>query len=229
MANKNFYVPKYYNLERIDAIQYLKKVPDKSIDLVVTDPAYESLEKHRKIGTTTRLKNKWFPIFKDDDMDELFVELYRVLKNDTHCYVFSNFESSYFMIDAAYQAGFKNWTPLVWDKVTIGMGYHYRSQYELILFFEKGKRRLNDLSIPNILRKKRIRSDFPTQKPVEIMRTLITQSSNIGEIVCDPFFGSCSTGVASLQVGRRFVGCDIWDHAVEVSRLRMRDALAGIS
>ncbi|WP_366944968.1 hypothetical protein, partial [uncultured Bradyrhizobium sp.] len=41
------------------------------------------------------------------------------------------------------QAGFKFWKPIVWDKVQIGMGYHYRCRYEFVLFFEKGKRRLN--------------------------------------------------------------------------------------
>ena len=47
----------------------------------------------------------------------------------------------------AERAGFRFWKPLVWDKKTIGMGYHYRARYEFILFFEKGKRRLNDLGI----------------------------------------------------------------------------------
>ena len=51
---------------------------------------------------------------------------------------------------AAEQAGFKFWKPLVWDKCAIGMGYHYRARYEFILFFEKGKRKLNNLSIPDI-------------------------------------------------------------------------------
>ena len=48
-------------------------------------------------------------------------------------------------------AGFKFWKPLVWDKCTIGMGYHYRARYECILFFEKGKRKLNDLGIADII------------------------------------------------------------------------------
>jgi DNA modification methylase len=48
----------------------------------------------------------------------------------------------------AEKMGFKFWKPIIWDKVKIGMGYHYRSRYENILFFEKYKRKLNDLSIP---------------------------------------------------------------------------------
>ncbi len=40
-----------------DAVDWLRLLPDQSVDLVVTDPPYESLEKHRATGTTTRLKH----------------------------------------------------------------------------------------------------------------------------------------------------------------------------
>ena len=65
----------------------------------------------------------------------------------------------------AEHAGFKFWKPLVWDKCTIGMGYHYRARYEFILFFEKGKRRLNDLGIADIIAVPRIRGGYPAEKP----------------------------------------------------------------
>ncbi|HMA92069.1 MAG TPA: hypothetical protein VKP30_05245, partial [Polyangiaceae bacterium] len=56
-------------LHRGDAVTWLLGLPEHSADLVITDPPYESLEKYRAIGTTTRLKhskassNDWFPIF----------------------------------------------------------------------------------------------------------------------------------------------------------------------
>ena len=62
--------------------------------------------------------------------------------------------------------GFKFWKPLIWDKCTIGMGYHYRARYECILFFEKGKRKLNDLGIADIIEVPRIRGGYPAEKPV---------------------------------------------------------------
>ena len=49
----------------------------------------------------------------------------------------------------AESVGFKFWKPLIWDKQKMGMGYHYRARYEFILFFEKGKRHLNDF-LPNL-------------------------------------------------------------------------------
>ena len=73
-------------VSRADAVDWLKSLPGESVDLVVTDPPYESLEKHRSVGTTTRLKhsksssNDWFRVFPNERFEELFSELYRVLK-----------------------------------------------------------------------------------------------------------------------------------------------------
>ena len=58
---------KEFKLKQEDAITYLKSLPDESCNLMVTDPAYESLEKYRAIGTTTRLKTDWFEIFPNSN------------------------------------------------------------------------------------------------------------------------------------------------------------------
>ena len=67
-----------------------------------------------------------------------------------------------------------------------------------------GPQRLDDL-----LEAKRIRGKYPTQKPVEILQRIIVNSSQIGDLVIDPFAGSGSTGVAAIASDRRFAGCDI--------------------
>lgn len=222
-----------FRVERGDAVAFLQRLPSASVDLLVTDPAYESLEKHRAIGTTTRLKhskassNDWFTIFPNARFGELFVEAARVLKRHAHLYLFCDAETMFVVKPIAEQAGFKLWKPLVWDKRMIGMGYHYRARYELILFFEKGKRKLKDLSVPDILEAPRIRGGYPSEKPVSLSRTLIRQSSEPGELVVDPFCGSGSVGVAALTEGRRFLGCDLCEEAVEITSERLRDATSG--
>jgi site-specific DNA-methyltransferase (adenine-specific) len=102
------------------------------------------------------------------------------------------------------------------------MGYHYRARYELILFFEKGKRRLNDLGIPDVLSVPRVRAGYPAEKPVALLETLIAQSSRPGELVVDPFMGSGSCGVAALGSGRSFAGNDIASEAVALTRQRLQ-------
>lgn len=204
-----------------DASDFLySEFPDGSIDLLITDPPYESLEKHRKIGTTTRLKNsqsssnEWFEIFPNDRFNELFELIYKKLKTNSHFYMFCDQETMFIAKPIAENVGFKFWKPLIWDKVAIGMGYHYRARYEMILFFEKGKRKLNNLATPDILSCKRVHKGYPTEKPKELMKILINQSSSIGDLVVDPFCGSGSVGAAALDTKRSFVGNDISEAAV---------------
>jgi site-specific DNA-methyltransferase (adenine-specific) len=49
----------------------------------------------------------------------------------------------------------------------------------------------------------------PTQKPLALMRELVRDFTQPGDVVCDPFMGAATTGVASLELGRRFVGIEI--------------------
>jgi site-specific DNA-methyltransferase (adenine-specific) len=212
-----------FALSTQDAVGWLREQPAESIDLLITDPAYESLEKHRAIGTTTRLKhskassNDWFQIFPNARFGELFHEIFRVLKRNTHFYLLCDAETMFVAKQIGEDAGFKFWKPLVWDKKTIGMGYHYRARYEFILFFEKGKRRLNDLGVADVITVPRVRGGYPAEKPAALAEVLIGQSSAPGELVADPFMGSGSVGVAALQSGRRFMGNDLNPEAVKIA------------
>jgi site-specific DNA-methyltransferase (adenine-specific) len=149
---------------KADAIDLLRMLQDESVDLAIFDPAYESLEKWRKMGTTTRLKksksssNKWFETFPNVRYTELFQELFRVMKKGTFVYVLCD-EETRDIITVGFspqspdmnlipegdsgphapllRAGFKYWKALIWDKVHKGMGYHFPAQHEFILMAEK--------------------------------------------------------------------------------------------
>lgn len=103
------------------------------------------------------------------------------------------------------------------------MGYHYRAKYEFILFFEKGKRKLNDLSIPDVIECKRIHRGYPTEKPVDLLEILISQSSNEKETVIDPFFGSGSTLIAANNLSRNALGSDISSSAHSHLNARLKN------
>ena len=222
--------PLVFEVSAQDAVTWLRGQPAESIDLVITDPAYESLEKHRAIGTTTRLKhskassNDWFKVFPNARFGELFREVFRVLRRNTHFYLLCDAETMFIAKPEAERAGFRFWKPLVWDKRTIGMGYHYRARYEFVLFFEKGKRRLNDLGIADVIAVPRIHGGYPAEKPPELSEILIRQSSQPGEVVADPFMGSGSAGVAAMRLGRRFLGNDLNPEAVRFAEQRLREA-----
>lgn len=253
-----------YRLDNRDAVDYLRSLPDESVDCFITDIAYESLEKHRGKGTTTRLKqskassNEWFAIFPNARLPELFSELYHKLRRNSHLYFFCDAETMFVAKPIGEAAGFKFWKPIVWDKMAMGMGYHYRARhewileftkgdrpevelpadvdpqdcfidprYEFILFFEKGKRKLRDLSIPDVLEFKRVHRGYPTEKPVPLMEVLVEQSTTPGDTVCDPFMGSCPVGEASLRHGRHFLGNDLSGHACQVATERLEKLARG--
>lgn len=239
-----------FTIETCDAIEYLGKLAPESVDLVVTDYAYESLEKHRAKGTTTRLKasdassNEWFPIFPNTRVPELMASLYRVLKKGTHLYMICDQETHYLIRETGLAAGFTWHKFLVWDKVRPGMGYHYRATHEVICFLEKGKRKgdaklgcLNDNSTADVLRFEEVaemgailsrdrvnpKGAYPTEKPVPLLQELIRMSSRPNDLVVDPFGGSFSTGVAASLLGRRFGGCDVKQSAVDAGRRRLSE------
>jgi site-specific DNA-methyltransferase (adenine-specific) len=222
-------------LHQGDATEWLRTLPDASVDLIDTDPAYASLEKHRKVGTTTRLKvsdgssNAWFDVVQNSYFPGFLRECYRVLKKDRHLYFFCDEETADVVKPLGRAAGFTFWKSLVWVKVGSknrckldpGLGYHWRSSREFILFFEKGKRKLNSLSICDVLPVPKVRGRYPTEKPVELNRILIEQSTQPGEIVIDPFMGSASAGEAALKAGRSFWGNDLSLKSLELAHARL--------
>lgn len=216
-----------YHVSQGDAVTWLSRLPAGSVDLMITDPAYESLEKHRAIGTTTRLRhskassNPWLRIFPNERFDELFEAAYHALAKNSHLYLFCDAETMFVAKPAGERAGFKFWKPLIWDKKKIGMGYHYRARYEFVLFFEKGKRKLNDLGVPDIIEAPRVFNGYPTEKPVSVSEVLIRQSTLAGEVVTKPFMGSGSVGAAPVDLGREFLGNDVCEEAVQVAEQRL--------
>jgi len=228
----------------------LKDIGTSSIDLVVTDPAYDSLKRWEGIGTTARMglgakggpaddDTKNFDTIPDENLPDLIYEIHRVLKPNTHAYIMCDWitlrQLYYYAVTkgvfapTAYSGRlFESCKPLIWDKVSIGTGYTYRQTYEFILMLWKGpkKRQLNDLSVPDILRFKKVSGKekiCPTQKPIGLFELLVKQSSDEGDIVLDPFMGSGTTGVASVRLGRRFIGFEIDDDMVNLAKHRINN------
>jgi len=64
-------------------------------------------------------------------------------------------------------------------------------------------------------------SDYPTQKPIELLERIIKASSNPGDIVFDSFMGSGTTQLAAQKLGRRYIGADINIGAVQITTSRL--------
>ena len=68
-------------------------------------------------------------------------------------------------------------------------------------------------------------TDYPTQKPVELVERLITALSEPGDLVVDAFVGSGTTAVAAQKLGRRWIGCDINKGAIQTTAKRLQGVM----
>jgi len=86
---------------------------------------------------------------------------------------------------------------------------------------EKGKNIDDVWLIPIVNPMSKERNSYDTQKPIKLLNLIIKSSSNKSDIVADFFMGSGTTGEAALELGRKFIGCDIGDKACKISQDRL--------
>jgi len=195
--------------------------------VVITDPPYPELEKHRAIGTTTRLTKKWFPVMSWDELQEVFRQIYYIADKNAHLYVWGNAESIFNAKEVIEDIGWKFWNIIVWNKKRIGMGYHYRNTVEFLLFFEKGKKKLRFLNLTNYFEEKveeKYRRLHPAFKPVFMQAKIIANSCDVNGVVFDPFMGAGSTLLAThyanimYDLNASYIGVEIEKEYCEIAR-----------
>jgi site-specific DNA-methyltransferase (adenine-specific) len=201
-------------LVHADARTWLPTLPSESVDLVATDPPY-----HFNRGTSGYFQT-WFQELPDTAWPEILAQLYRILRPDRHAYLFCDRRTLPIFDHAAHQAGFRVHDPLVWDKDWLGLGTTWRSCYELIAYYQKGRRPGNHTTLGNLLRHRRPHRQYPTQKPVPLLEILIRQSTHPSETVLDPFCGSGTTGIAARNLNRHALLADI-NATTATKRLRL--------
>ena len=223
---------KYINkIINADCLDILKELPDKCIDLIVTDPAYLITSRGNAGNSGGMLQkeiNKKGKVFDFNflKIDDWLPECYRVLKNGSHCYIMCNNINLFHFLKVAEKVGFHFIKSLIWDKGNKIMGTAYMSSFEYILFFRKGEfKPINDCGTPDILRVPNLKTKWnnenihDTEKPIKLMNILIENSSNKNDIVLDPFGGSCPVAVSCHNLQRRYICCeidkDIYNKAIE--------------
>jgi len=89
----------------------------------------------------------------------------------------------------------------------------------------KGKYATNILRVPSLKGSSKEKVGHPSQKPLALVRQLVSSSSRAGDRVLDPFFGSGTTGVVAGELGRRWVGIELDGGYVEMAEERMKAAM----
>lgn len=198
-----------------DSWEEVKKLDTESIDALITDPSYDWLDRFRDKKTTSWKRMSYQPERRDIDL-ELGRELYRVLREGAHAFVFVPAETGTTrphinqMIGTLENCGFVFRKRFIWDKLSIGMGYSGRARHEGIVFLTRGtaKRKPCDLTVGDVIPSRvidRRRRVHPAEKPLGLIESLIRFSTKIGEVVLDVFSGSCSTGKAAIRIGRNAI------------------------
>ena len=225
-------------VHQADALEWLYEAAiamPGEIDLIITDPPYWSLDKWRNMGTTTRLgghkdvdkqdESRWFSTIDQEDLCTILYRFYDLMADGSFAYIFCDHEVLPVLLGYVRdgELGFSYSKPLVWDKVHPGMGYHWRAQHEYIVLLQKGRARLRNLSLPDVLRVPRLKGKqyYPTEKPLELISMLIENSSDPGDSVLDPFCGSGVVGEACRRLGRAGLLLDIADAAIECTQRRL--------
>lgn len=225
------------NLKCGDCLELMKDIPDNSVDLIITDPPYPTTSRGSAGNSGGMLQkeiNKKGKVFNFNNINckEYAPEFYRILKNGSHCYIMTNHVNLVEMLNTFINSGFHFIKCLIWDKGNKIMGQYYMSQFEYILFFRKGKgKKINNCGTSDILSIKNIKTKdnngknlHDTEKPVELMKTLIENSSIENQKVLDPFMGIGSTGVACIKTNRNFIGMELDENYFKIAKERIEKA-----
>lgn len=191
----------------IDAIELLKSLDDKKVDLLLTDIPYEYVNKK---SNGLRKIDKEGANTKTFDLNIFLNEIFRVTKGSG--YIFCGKEQISEIFSFFSQAGTTT-RLMIWEKSNpspMNCQYTWMSGIESFIYFKKSGATFNEhyknsvVRFPNGNSKK-----HPTEKPLKLFEYLIDVSSNEGDLVCDPCVGSGTTAVASAKKSRCYIVGDI--------------------
>lgn len=208
-----------------DSRDVIKRIPDNSIDFILTDPPY-NLGQHSTgnipLPGRSAMNNdvaEWDMVdFNPEEWAEDFI---RILKPTGNLFIFTSynqigrwyncldhrFDTSNFMVwhktnpaPKIFKAGFLNSCEMVFTCWNKKHTWNFSTQKDMHNFIES----------PICMRPERLSDPkHPTQKPVSILKRMIEIATNAGDIVFDPFMGVGSTGVAAIELQRRFIGIEL--------------------
>ncbi|MDZ4181176.1 MAG: site-specific DNA-methyltransferase [Coriobacteriia bacterium] len=237
-----YYSDDWVTLYLSDFREVLPTLRDASVDLVLCDPPYGhnnnsgDLAHHREaaLGIRATTEDDARPIDNDGPeanglYREMLVHAKRLLKPGCCCCCCCcgggpdpQFARWSLWMDELI--GFKQ--AVVWDKGGLGMGWHYRRSYEMVLVGEKPGAACHwfgGSDVSNVVRVNGIKPqkhDHPTPKPVPLMARFVEWHSEPGDLVVDPFCGSGPVARACKDKGRRCIGMDTDERWLEMAARR---------
>jgi site-specific DNA-methyltransferase (adenine-specific) len=215
-----------------DCLELMREIPDKSIDMVLTDPPY--LMNYR---SNRRVKSDKFKRIENDKnsyelISDYIKECQRILKDDSAIYMFCSWHKVDFF-KQEFEKCFTLKNIIVWNKNNHGSGDlkgSYAPKHEFILFGHKGRSLFKNKRVPDVIDCAKIPSPkltHPTEKPLDLLKTFILNNSDNGGVVFDGFAGTGSTALAAKELNRRFLLIELEQEYVNIANERIKQAKEG--
>lgn len=183
-----------------DCLEYMRGMADKSVDAVITDPPYGL--KDRSMRNAAAFMDMSWDVLIDNDA------MLQVIGKGSNAVVFGG---NYYNLPPC--RGF-----IVWDK---GESMYGRSWAECEMAWTNYDRVARIFKLhPNNPDGK----EHPTQKPLPLLKWIVREYTNENDTIFDPFMGSGTTGVAAVQLGRNFIGCEINPDYFAIAERRIKQA-----
>lgn len=207
-----------------DCLALLPEIENETVDAVITDPPYgidyqsarrTATERHPKIENDKHPFIWWLH------------DAFRILKANGILLCFCRWDVQEAFKQAIEWAGFTIRSQVIWDREIHGMGdlkASFAPQHDVIWFATKGSYEFPSNRPQSIIRVPRLQGDelrHPNEKPVDLMRYLIQVTTQVGDLIVEPFAGSGSTCLAAMQEGRRCIGMEKDEKYVRLANSRL--------
>jgi len=215
-------------IQNADCLMGLRRIPDNSIDLIIADPPYGISRKlnckGKRLGTTAKLD---FNFGKWDKFSKEWFEI-AIKKTKGWIMTFCAKKDVGLFIDELDRNGFVAIDVIVWQKpdpIPLNAKSRFLNAWEAIVVGKKAGALWNSRYEHNIIKVQapKGRDRFhPTQKPVELIKKLITLTTKERDLVLDPFMGSGTTAVACVETKRNYLGFEISKeyHRKSINRIK---------
>lgn len=212
-----------YKLYQGDCITKLTTMQDNSIGFTLTDIPYDAVNRS---SNGLRELDKGKADVLTFDLLAFLEQVYRVTSNSICIFCGKEQFSTIYDFFANKKGTVR---PIIWEKTNpspMNGQYIYLSGIEMAVWFKKSGAKVFNAHCKNtVFRHPNGKSKLhPTEKNHELLKELIFDNTNEGDIVFDPCMGSGSHGVVALENGRRFVGIELDEGYFEIAQNRIEEA-----
>ena len=197
-----------YNLYSRNCLEYMKSVSDNSVECIIADPPYGI--------------NKIYNTYSDTKQN-----LINLIKEFVpECRRISKITAITCGVNNLWLYPEPTWTMAWFSPNSNGKGNWGYSCWQPIIIYGKDPY-LKDGCLPDAFKYTEIKKqtiDHPCPKPLGLMRRIVSRTTKLGDTIFDPFMGSGTTGVACVQLGRNFIGCEIDPDYFAIAEKRIHEA-----